>query len=96
MKALRIAIAAATGAARNESFPPYKSFVASAAASIATGRSEQLPGRIFTYQGPTPFHGAHDTASSVGTAIREACQSVRLMQAAIIGSHTSGRAVRLH
>jgi hypothetical protein len=33
-------------------------FVTSAAAPIATGWSEQLPGEIFTRCGPTPFHGA--------------------------------------
>ena len=34
------------------------SFVASAAASIATGWSEPVPGRVYSRCGPPPFHGA--------------------------------------
>jgi hypothetical protein len=36
-------------------------FVASAAASIATGRSNEFPGGIFTHWRSTPFHGALET-----------------------------------
>jgi hypothetical protein len=35
----------------------FGGFVASTAAPIATGRSEQLPGGILTRRGPAPFHG---------------------------------------
>src|SRR5271156_3219579 len=36
----------------------FSSFVASAAASIATGWSEPVPGRVYPRCGPSPFHGA--------------------------------------
>ena len=56
MKALRIAIAAATGAARNESFPPYKSsslppplrLLAGEANSSRVGFSPAKDLRLFT------------------------------------------------
>ena len=36
----------------------FSSFVASATASIATGWSEPVPGRVYPRCGPPPFHGA--------------------------------------
>ena len=42
----------------------FSSFVASAAASIATGWSEPVPGRVDSRCGPPPFHGAPGYATN--------------------------------
>jgi hypothetical protein len=42
----------------------FSSFVASAAASIATGWSEPVPGRVYPRCGPPPFHGAPGNATN--------------------------------
>ena len=41
----------------------FSSFVASAAASIATGWNEPVPGRVYPRCGPPPFHGAPGDAT---------------------------------
>ena len=42
----------------------FSSFVASAAALIATGWSEPVPGRVYPRCGPPPFHGAPGNATN--------------------------------
>ena len=42
----------------------FSSFVASAAASIATGWNEPVPGRVYPRCGPPPFHGAPGYATN--------------------------------